>query len=226
MAVDRAKIAAAAQRKVDALRQADPARLLYTPFDSEWQIRQAFRKRIYRDIIEPNSGNPQLALQSLQTVLKLAENLLAEPEEPTFRKFRRHNGHIKRLVVEPKGVLQLVIDLGWRDKTIDFETWYVFTGKNYHNLRVGASVIKEILRNVQTQQQEENDARSREEAERKSSEEKERLRVQFLDDRLSVAARAQRERRTGVKVDVKSISARKPTPTEARIMTIHGEQQS
>ena len=129
MAVDRAKVAAAAQRNVDALRKADPAQVLYTPFDSEWSIRQAFRRRIYRDIFESDSGNQQIALQSLQvrffnldlctaiylcvakTVLKLTENLLAKPEEPAYRKFRRHNGHIKRLVIEPKGVLQLVVDV-------------------------------------------------------------------------------------------------------------------
>ncbi|KAI0335475.1 hypothetical protein GY45DRAFT_1333495 [Cubamyces sp. BRFM 1775] len=169
MAVDRAKVAAAAQRNVDALRKAEPAQVLYTPFDADWQARQAFRRRIYHDIIEANSGSPQLALQSLQTVLKLAENLLAEPEEPKYRKFRRHNGHIKRLVVDPMGVLQLVVDLGWRDKTIDFETWYVFTGKNYHNLRVGASVIKEVLRNERARQ---DVARCREGTERISNEEK------------------------------------------------------
>ncbi|KAI0660975.1 hypothetical protein C8Q70DRAFT_1052795 [Cubamyces menziesii] len=209
MAVDRAKVAAAAQRNVDALRKADPAQVLYTPFDSEWSIRQAFRRRIYRDIFESDSGNQQIALQSLQTVLKLTENLLAKPEEPAYRKFRRHNGHIKRLVIEPKGVLQLVVDLGWREKIIDFESCYVFTGKNYNNLRVGASVIKEILHKERIKQHDMDEARSREAAERISTQEKERLRLQFLDDRLSVAARAQRERRTGVEVDVKSIPARK-----------------
>lgn len=62
--VDRSKIAAAAEQNVQRMRKNEPARLLYTAFDGEYELRQRFRKRIDREVLELNA--PKLALQSLQ----------------------------------------------------------------------------------------------------------------------------------------------------------------
>lgn len=47
----------------------------------------------------------------MQTVLKLAENILAAPTDPDVRRFKMSNNTIKKLIIEPKGVLQLVVDV-------------------------------------------------------------------------------------------------------------------
>ncbi|OSD04258.1 hypothetical protein PYCCODRAFT_136747 [Trametes coccinea BRFM310] len=100
--VDRDRIAAATSRRVHTWRG-----LLYTSHDSEWAARQEFRKRVDRDILATNSSRE--AIESLEAVLRLAENILAEPDVPKFRRFRVRNDCIKRLIVQPKGVLQLVV---------------------------------------------------------------------------------------------------------------------
>ncbi|KAI0638194.1 hypothetical protein C8Q77DRAFT_416776 [Trametes polyzona] len=207
-----AKIAAAAERSVQSLKKQDPSRVLYTAFDGEYDVRQRFRKRIDRDVLESNRS-PALAIRSLEIVLKLAENILEHPTEPRYRRFKISNEKIKKLVVEPKGVLQLVVDLGFREQVVDFEPCYVFRDKNTNELPVGASMIKEALARERKKVEEENAKRAREEEERKAHEEK--IHLQFLDDRQSVAARAQRERHTGY-AEVKGTPRRK-----GNIATLH-----
>ncbi|KAI0375645.1 hypothetical protein BV20DRAFT_7359 [Pilatotrama ljubarskyi] len=191
MAVDRAKLAAAAQRNLQHLRQTDPSRLLYTDFDPEHDDRQRFRKRIDRDIIAANSLG--VALQSLRTVLKLAENILAEPTNERFRRFRITNDTVRRSIMEPRGVLQLVVDLGFREKAENYNPCYVFNAKAMNQLRIGASMIKEALAR-ESLREDESEKIAREHAERQEAWQRARLQIQ--DDRKSVAARAQRERRS------------------------------
>ncbi|OJT03756.1 hypothetical protein TRAPUB_5578 [Trametes pubescens] len=207
---DRAKIAAAAQRNVQTLRKREPARVLYISFDNEYEVRQRFRKRIDRDILGTHSDKH--AVRSLETVLKLAENILAAPTDPGVRRFKVSNNTIKKLVIEPKGVLQLVVDVE------DFVPYYVFRGNNVNELRIGASMIKEALVRERKQLEDEKLKHEREEAERKAHEEK--IHKNFMDDRLSVAARAQRERHSGY---VKGILRPKGLSNGTNIVTLHGK---
>ncbi|KAI0771635.1 hypothetical protein BD413DRAFT_59030 [Trametes elegans] len=220
MAVDRAKIAAAAQRNVQALRKTDASRVLYTPYDDEHEVRLRFRRLIDYGILEGNK--PELALESLQTVLRLAERILEHPSEERFRRINTRNERSRRLIMQPKGVLQLMVNLGFREKTIDFETCYVFSQKNTNELRVGASMIKEVLARERGKFESEEEKQERQLAERRAHEEQ--IMLHFLDDRKSVAARAQRERHSGVQAS-KGIPARKPgTPRKADIVTIYGTE--
>ncbi|KAI0723312.1 hypothetical protein C8Q76DRAFT_794269 [Earliella scabrosa] len=202
MSVNRDAVAAATARRLASTRKAKPSQTLYMPFDEEHDLRQAFRKRIDRDILGGNS--PKSAIESLKTVLQLAQNILAHPEEDKYRRFRINNERIKRTVMEPKGVLQLVNELGFRSKAEDYESYYVYSAKTHNTLRVGSSVIEEILEREVQKYEEELRRQEREAEERKAHEEK--LHQHFLDDRKSVNARVQRERH---EPHVKGIPARR-----------------
>ncbi|KAI0832428.1 hypothetical protein BC628DRAFT_1499247 [Trametes gibbosa] len=214
-AVDRSKIAAAAQRNVQLMRKTDPAQVLYTPFDGEYELRQRLRKRIDRDVLAVNAL--KVALQSLQLVAKLAENILANPSNPAFRRVKMHNERIKRLVVEPKGVLQLLIDIGFREKVEEFVPCYVFKRQSLNELRVGASMIKEAITREAKKQEDKELKKAREEMELTARMEK--IHLQFLDDRLSVAARAQRERHAGYQ-DMSNMPRRKKPLNGSNIATL------
>ncbi|KAI0650737.1 hypothetical protein C8Q79DRAFT_944984 [Trametes meyenii] len=119
------------------------------------------------------------------------------------------------------GVLQLVVDLGFREKTEDFVTYYVFSGSKSANnrLRVGTSMIKEAIEFERQKLEDEERRLAQEESERKAHMQK--IHLQIYDDRLSVAARAQRERHSGYKE--MGIPGRKSTPAKGKIATLHGE---
>ncbi|KAK0212171.1 hypothetical protein DFS33DRAFT_1376667 [Desarmillaria ectypa] len=53
---------------------------------------------------------------SLKTLLKLANNIIAHPEEEKFRRFRINNPRIRKDIVEPKGVLKFPIKMGFRQE--------------------------------------------------------------------------------------------------------------
>ena len=44
-----------------------------------------------------------------QTLLKLAENIIAHPEDPKYQKFKPTNTTINRLLVEPRGTLEYAV---------------------------------------------------------------------------------------------------------------------
>ncbi|RPD67157.1 hypothetical protein L226DRAFT_129438 [Lentinus tigrinus ALCF2SS1-7] len=210
--VDRATIGLAAQLRAMSLRN---KQILYMPFDEEWSLRQDFRRRIDREIIQGNK--PKVAIGSLKMVLRLARNILANPEEDKYRRFKITNCHIKSTIMEPKGVLELMMDLGFRIKAENFESICVYSSKTYNELRVGSSIIEEILeREVKKQEDEE---RRQERVKAEAEAHKQKLQAQFLDDRQSVHARCQRERHLP---PLKGIPARKGGPRKAEIATIHG----
>ncbi|KAI0719547.1 hypothetical protein C8T65DRAFT_635725 [Cerioporus squamosus] len=212
-AVDRAAVALAAQMRVMSLRK--KPQILHKSFDEEWDLRQDFRRRIDHDILEANS--PKVAFESLKTVLRLAHNILANPGEKKYRRFKITNDHIKSKIVEPKGVMQLIMDLGFRIKAENFESFAVYSGKTYDQLRVGSAIIEEVLLREVQKQEEEETRREREKVELEAH--KQKLHDQFLDDRLSVNARLQRERHLPPE---KGIPARKGGPKKANVVTVHG----
>ncbi len=50
-----------------------------------------------------------IGLLRAQTLLKLAENVIAHPEDPKYQKFKPTNTTIKRLLVEPRGTLEYAV---------------------------------------------------------------------------------------------------------------------
>ncbi|TBU49542.1 hypothetical protein BD309DRAFT_947091 [Dichomitus squalens] len=217
--VDRKALLEAAEKRNKALRDKTPSQVLYMPHDEEHRSRQDFRKRV--DYIITANKPPQ-AFESLKTVLQISRNILRKPEELRFRKFKLNNNKIKSLIVEPKGVLELVVDLGFREKAENFESYYVYSARTHNGLRVGASMIEEILEREMKKYEEEEKRKEREQQEEEELVEK--LYNQILDDRKSVATRVQRERETGAYE--KGIPARKRGLKKANIVTLHDSSGS
>ena len=47
----------------------------------------------------------------VQTLLKLAENIIANPKESKYQKFKPTNATIKRTLVEPRGTLEFAVEV-------------------------------------------------------------------------------------------------------------------
>ena len=78
MSVNRDAVTAATARRLASTRKAKPSQTLYMPFDEEHDLRQAFRKRIDRDILGGNS--PKSAIESLKV-----SHHAAQPPRTNFR---------------------------------------------------------------------------------------------------------------------------------------------
>jgi PUB domain len=119
-------LAAAAERRAAALRQR-------SHLEEEYQLkrRQEFRRLIDPGIMRPNAY--PVAMESLkvslstsvdslvpigslesQVLLKIAENLLREPDNPKFQRFKPTNSLIKKHLIETKGALEYAIEVSNR----------------------------------------------------------------------------------------------------------------
>ncbi|KAI0774281.1 hypothetical protein C8Q74DRAFT_822727 [Fomes fomentarius] len=213
MSTQREDIAAAVTWRMANMRVTAPSQTLYMEFDEEHDLRQAFRRRIDREILEGNRS--AVAIESLKVVLRLARNILGDPENPKYRRFRINNERIKRTVMSPKGVLQLVTDAE------NYDSYYVYTAKTHNSLRIGSSMIEEILEREVKKYEDEERRQEREKAEHEAHEAK--LHLQFIDDRKSVNARVQRERH---EPRLKGIPARRKGPVKpGNIVTLHDKRQ-
>ena len=65
------------------------------------------------------------ALTAIETVLKLASNILEQPSEPKYRKFRASNPGISKKVLACPGGQDLLIALGFRTQVFEFEEHWV-----------------------------------------------------------------------------------------------------
>ncbi|CCM01579.1 uncharacterized protein FIBRA_03639 [Fibroporia radiculosa] len=163
-----------------------------TPFGANHERRQEFRRMIDPGILRPNSS--ELALQSLQILKTLAENILAHPDEEKYRKFKPTNSKIKTLLVEPKGTLEYAVALGFRPDVVDFQPFYVFDTRRMTDLQIGLAIINETLSRQESKL--ERNQRVILEAKAAEAAAKEKLKQQFLDDRKTTALRGQLERET------------------------------
>ncbi|KAM5540521.1 hypothetical protein V8D89_005979 [Ganoderma adspersum] len=211
--VDKQTILRATEVRLRTLGNKTPSQVLYLPHDEEHDQRQAFRKRVNYVI---GANKPAQAVESLKVVLELAHRILQDPEEKKVRRFKITNPKVQRTIMVPKGVCELVVELGFREKAEDYSGCYIYSRKTYNALRIGSTIIEEILEREVKKQEAEAQRRQREEEEQKELIEK--LHNQFLDDRKSVAARNQRERESGVQE--KGLPRRKGAPLEANIVTI------
>ncbi|CCM01580.1 uncharacterized protein FIBRA_03640 [Fibroporia radiculosa] len=96
--------------------------------------------------------------------------------------------------MDPHGVQDLIIQLGFHRQAEDYQSYFVFKKRYFDDLRLGITIINEILE-VEIPRREK-EMRSLEEAKAADEEAKEKARKGFMDDRNSVAARAQHERAT------------------------------
>ncbi|KAF5387811.1 hypothetical protein D9615_000439 [Tricholomella constricta] len=132
-------LAAAAERRTRQL----PAQPSAAQMAVEHERRQAFRRLIDPGIMRPNAK--EQAIASLKTLLTLAENLLREPDNPTFQQFKPTNNTIKKNLVDPKGTLEYAIELGFRPEVKNFQPYYTFNARRMEDLRTGTAILKEFV---------------------------------------------------------------------------------
>lgn len=159
-------------------------------FVQERDTRQKFRRLIDPGIIRPNSK--EAAALALQTLSKIADNLLREPENTKYQSFKPTNDAIKKRLVEPAGALEYAIAMGFRAKVIDFQPYYVFQPQFMDQLRIGAAILHETVA-VHT---EKNERMARARAEEKAAAEaaKRNIALAYADDRKTQELRSERER--------------------------------
>merc|ERR1719263_2100025 len=65
------------------------------------------------------------ALAAIETALKLAGNVVDQPSEPKFRKFRANNPGISKKLLKCPGGVDLLLGLGFHTKVMEFEEFWV-----------------------------------------------------------------------------------------------------
>ncbi|KIP04877.1 hypothetical protein PHLGIDRAFT_120297 [Phlebiopsis gigantea 11061_1 CR5-6] len=163
----------------------------YVAFDEYHHKRQNFRRMVDPGILRPNAR--PVALESLKTLLTLAENILNNPYEEKYQKFKPTNGTIKRLLVDPKGTLEYAREMGFNPEVVNFQPFYVFNKKKHMvDLRIGAEILKETLdREVG---KEERILRAKQDEKAVAAAHVANIKQAFLDDRKSRAVQERREK--------------------------------
>ncbi|KAL6309529.1 hypothetical protein BKA93DRAFT_757832 [Sparassis latifolia] len=186
-------VAAAVERRIRQERlQSPPAEHPHTSFDHNHEKRQEFRRLIDPGILRPNAR--EIALEALQTLKQLADNIIKHPNDEKYYKFKPTNSKIKHLLVEPKGTLEYAVALGFHPKVENFQPYYMFNPRHMSDLRIGSAMLEEALERELSKEER---ARHAREAEKAASEAAvANIKQAFLDDRRSRALQARRERET------------------------------
>ncbi|KAK7470610.1 hypothetical protein VKT23_002034 [Stygiomarasmius scandens] len=102
-----------------------------------------FRRLIDPGIMRPNP-EPQ-ALKSLEILMKLADNLIREPENPKFLRFKTTNSVIQEQIIKPKGTVEYAREMGFRPEVEDFQPYYTFNPARMDDLKIGHEILKDFL---------------------------------------------------------------------------------
>ncbi|KAF9029425.1 hypothetical protein BDZ89DRAFT_719605 [Hymenopellis radicata] len=185
-----------------ATRLADPTRRTSTAVptasfqdhDRGHACRQRIRKMIDIDILGMVGSHPASkdGVESLKTLLALARGILDSPHDATKRRIKLNNNAVQKRIVQPKGVLQLAIEMGFCKETVEeMQAIRVFEASNLAHLETCAHLIHEAIHREQLRPDEHLVLKGK-------LEEQEEIRRQTMqramDDRKSVNARFGRQR--------------------------------
>ncbi|KAJ7700129.1 hypothetical protein B0H17DRAFT_901028, partial [Mycena rosella] len=134
-------LAAAAERRLRQHQGPSPSELQFS--GAEHDLRQKFRRLIDPGILRPNAK--EQALASLKTLLLISENLLREPTNVKYQRFKPTNGLIKRNIIDPKGTVEYARELGFYPEVQDFQPYYTFNPRRMDNLRIGADMLRDAI---------------------------------------------------------------------------------
>ncbi|OBZ70199.1 hypothetical protein A0H81_10039 [Grifola frondosa] len=207
---DHSAVAAAVERRIRQEQLESPVPH-HADFDANHEKRQEFRRMIDPGILRPNPRN--VALESLQTLLKLADNILEHPDDTKYQKFKPTNANIKRRLVDPRGTLEYAVALGFHPEVVDFQPFYVFHKRHMSDLRIGAAIIKEALERELPKDEQQLQAKLAEKAAHAAAVAK--VKQAFYDDRKSRAMIDQRERQVRAAAAART-SASPPAPASPR----------
>lgn len=160
------------------------------PFGANYAKRIEFRRLVDPGIVRPNSK--EVALRSLHTLSKIAENLLREPDNSKYRQFKPTNTIIKRDIVDPKGALEYAVAMGFRPEVDRFQPYYTFNDRHLSDLQIGAAILRDAL---QTAGKEEDEGLKVRTAKAEEEIRIKRAKEAFLEDRRAQALRTERERK-------------------------------
>ncbi|KAI0750812.1 hypothetical protein C8Q80DRAFT_1154022 [Daedaleopsis nitida] len=212
---DHDTVAAAIERRLQAERERSAAAAAAGSsaiFDGNHEKRQEFRRMVDPGIMRHNPRH--VALESLQTLLKLAENIIAHPNEEKYQKFKPTNPTIKRTLVEPRGTLEYAVALGFHPEIDNFQPYYAWRKRHMNDLRIGAAIIKEALDREVVKE----DREARRKAEEKAAKEAAVAKVKqaFYDDRKGRAVVDERERIARAAAEARRAAGLSPEP-EAQV---------
>lgn len=171
--------------------------------------RQKFRRLVDPGIIRPNSK--EQAMASLKTLLKIAENLIKEPENPKFQQFKRTNQLIQRDLINPKGALEYAVEMGFEPEVREFVPYYVHNPRRMEELKVGAAILEEVLQ-LENEKVEREDA-SKRDAKIVAEAASLKVKMAFIEDRTRVADRDERERQQRIAREARARSPTTSSPT-------------
>jgi len=185
-AIDKASIAEAVARRqestIEAHREVED--------EKERDLRQNFRRLIDPGIVRPNSK--ETVITSLNTLSTIAKNLLNDPDNPKFQRFKPTNTIIKNNLVEVPGALEYAVAMGFRAEVENFQPYYVHSKRHMKELRIGTFIIAEAVEreNAKVERALQNAAHEKEA--RKGVTEK--VKMNYLDDRKEKKLRDEMER--------------------------------
>ncbi|KAG8966092.1 hypothetical protein FRC03_012504 [Tulasnella sp. 419] len=161
-------------------------------WEREHEQRQKFRRLVDPGIVRYN--DKKTANEAIDCLLKLCDNILNHPGEEKYRRFKPTNTRIKALLVDPKGTLEYVQELGFRHTVENFQPYYAWTPnvKNADGLRIGAFVLREFQVHIVEKEEREKHAKEDKEAAAKAAAEK--VKLAFKEDRKTKALADQFER--------------------------------
>ncbi|KAI0832429.1 hypothetical protein BC628DRAFT_1346598 [Trametes gibbosa] len=187
---DHDAVAAAIERRLQAEKEKAAAAAQPSSFDGKHERRQEFRRMIDPGILRPNPR--PLALESLQTLLKLAQNIIDHPGEEKYHRFKPTNATIKRVLVDPRGTLEYAVALGFHPQVENFQPYYIFNKRYFEDLKIGAAMIKEALERELVKEERDQRRRADEKAAHDAAVAK--VKQAFYDDRKGRAVVDERER--------------------------------
>ncbi|KZT26917.1 hypothetical protein NEOLEDRAFT_1061920 [Neolentinus lepideus HHB14362 ss-1] len=217
----RDSVAAAAVRRSQQQAQLDEE----IRYAHEHKKRQEFRRLIEPGIFTRNSD--EVSVAALRTLSTLADNLLREPDNPKFQRFKSTNDMIKRRLIAPKGALEYAIALGFRAEVEDFQPYYVHNKRYMDDLRIGAAIIHEIL--DRKSEHLERTKRWKEQEKAAAETVAKNVKLAFMDDRKSKALQDKREkevREARAAAAVRPQSASPPVSPVASAVRIPGTGQT
>ncbi|KAF9534289.1 hypothetical protein CPB83DRAFT_889289 [Crepidotus variabilis] len=179
-------VAAAAERRV---RQTVPQKTA-AQLAAEHERRQKFRRMVDPGITRPNAH--EQAMRSLRILLTISGNLITDPNNEKYQRFKPTNSIIKRDLMDPKGTVEYAREMGFHPQVIDFQPFYIFNSKFMEDLKIGNEILKDYLALIDEKESRAAIAKKNEKAAKEAA--AERVKLAFMDDRKIKLMRDEMER--------------------------------
>ncbi|THV08517.1 hypothetical protein K435DRAFT_959075 [Dendrothele bispora CBS 962.96] len=174
------------------------------------------KKTKFRRLIDPGimRPNPELqAMKSLETLLKLCDNLIREPDNSKYQRFKTTNNFIQENIIKPKGTVEYARELGFRPEVEDFQPYYTFNPTRMEDLKIGHAILKDFI-DLQKQKKE-RAAIPTMTQKQVAQETAEKVKLAFMEDRRTKQERDDREKELRAIRAAQGGAAATTTPTES-----------